>query len=60
MMAVTEMQNVEMPAQNEVERLDLEAQQKIDMKVCEEDQNCMRHVRIANLIRLHTSLQQQT
>jgi len=48
------MATVEIPPQNEVERLDLEAQQKIDMKVCEEDQNCMRHVRIANLIRWHT------
>ena len=41
------------PPQNEVDGLDPAALQKIDLKVCEEDQNCMRHVRIANIIRLH-------
>ena len=38
--------------QNDLEQLDTIAHHKVDMNVCEQDQNCMRHVRIANIIRL--------
>ena len=39
--------------------VDLMAQQNVDYDLIQLDQNCMRHVRIANIIRLHAQQQAQ-